>query len=321
MDQAQLTAALQALLGGNAVVPGNDNQPRGIATDFEATVHNAVVCPTKLQDNSLVSGLYYPNLKKGDGTNVSKLVVICWNNSAFKNTPSSTFKVNFWGKYADIFARCLSLGQFIDLKLSIQHTFYDNPNAMENATVNGAQIQRPRRTYYEENRVTKCYLRQESAKAVAGEVANWPSPEQLQSVGGNWAQLIGGKVFFARPPQWAMAGSPDEAIWKQIRTMRTQATYVPGNQKFGYCAVVDKNGTPSAYAAPVAGSMPAVNPDLMATLMTQISAMNGGTPVTTPITTPVNTPVITPEMQALINTVANASGGNVAAAGGGSLNI
>lgn len=314
MDQAQLTAALQALLGGgNTPVSGNDNQPRGIATDFEASVHNAVVCPTKLQDNSLASGLYYPNLKKGDGTNVSKLVVTLWNNSAFKNSPSSTFKVNFWGKYADIFARCLSMGQFVDLKLNIQHTFYDNPNMMEAATVNGAQIQRPKRTYYEENRVTKCYLRQESAKTVAGEVANWPSPQELQQVGGNWAQLIGGKVFFARPPQWAIAGSPDEAIWKQIRTMRTQATYVPGNQKFGYCAVVDKNGTPSAY--PVnAGA--AVNPDLMTALMTQLGNMGGGNPVTTPAVT---TPVITPEMQQLISTVANA--GNAGAVGGGSLNI
>lgn len=320
MDQVQMMAALQALMAGNSSAgsTGGNDELRGIPTDFRASVHNAIVCPTKLESGELVSGLFYPGYKKADNVDVpSKLVVILWNNSAYKNTPSSTFKATFWGKYAEIFARCLSIGQFVDLEMTIQHTFYDNPNIMESATVNGAPVQRPKRTYYEENRVTQCFLRQESVKTVSSEVANWPSPAQIQQAGGNWAQLIGGKVFFARPPLWSVPGTPDEGIWKQIRTMRKNTTHVPGNVKYGYCAVIDKNNVGGAYTAPVNG---AINPAMQQLL----NALAGNT--STPAPAPVSTPAagapgtITPEMQALLASMMPGGGANTTVAPG-SLNI
>lgn len=320
MDQAQMMAALQQMIGGGTQANnGNsgNSELRGIPTDFRASVHNAIVCPTKLESGELVSGLYYPGYKKADNKEVpSKLVVICWNNSAYKNTPSSTFKITFWGKYADIFARCLSVGQFIDLEMTIQHTFYDNPNIMESATVNGAPVQRPKRTYYEENRVTQCFLRQESVKTVASEVGNWPSADQIQQAGGNWASLIGGKVFFARPPLWSVPGTPDEGIWKQIRTMRKNTSHVPGNVKYGYCAVIDKNNTGGAYTTPVAG---AINPAMQQIL----NALSGNTGAPAPVTTPATGApgTITPEMQTMLNALMPGGGGANTTVAPGSLNI
>jgi hypothetical protein len=305
MDNEQIMAALQQLIGGGNINADQQDGPRGVPTSFIGVVNNAVVCPTKLQDGSLVSGLYYPNLvKKADGSSTSKLVVTMWNNSKSTSSPSSTFKVTFWDKYADIFARCLSAGQFIDLHLDIQHTYYDDPSKMETVTVNGVQTQRPRRVYYTENRVRQCFLHQESAKTVASEIGNWPGS----------IRAIGGKLFIARPPMWNVPGHPDSEVWKQIRAMRTAAKYNPGDRRFGYCAVIDKSvGTGTAYGAG--------NVDL-----SQLTSFLAGkgidlsalAPKTVPVvTTPANNGIDMNTLMAMLN----GQGGGVNYAGGDSLQI